>query len=203
MPGTPKKLKDRLEENLSEILQDKFILFDTCVVSKLSRSKKKSPTKEIFDFLEKVNCIPGISEHVQVEILRDQQSIESFKKTEDFLDLLFPKKNLSEDQVSKFIKKMILVDMVNQRFGLKGKQVSFVDLTISVFLHNWSDDLFLATFNINDFSPEIFDIICVLPITIKTKKSNSVTLLLGILKANKDNFDKEVNKIRDEIRKLE
>lgn len=187
MPQFSEQLVRKLDFNLREVLVGKYLLFDTCVISRLSSLKTVSPTKEIFSFLNEVNCVPGITEQVYVEYLRDHTSIEKFKKAKEFL-LKFPKKILETNRVNGFYEKMIIIDKINQQNGYRGKQVSFVDLTLAVFLQHWSENLFLATFNIKDFCHKIFDIICVLPLV-----CGKELLLLGIIKANakKFNFEKE------------
>jgi len=183
------QLTNELNVNLGEILASKYILFDTCVVSRLSNSKTKSPTTEIFDFLNDIKCIPGISEQIYVEYLRDHQNSQSFEKAREFLSK-FPRKTLSSNRIPNFDERMIIIDRINQNYGYRAKQISYVDLTIAVFLHYWPDNLFLATFNIKDFCHKIFDVIYVMPVIF----GNNLELL-GIIKANRENLTAENKKL--------
>lgn len=189
MSQTSEQLTNLLEIQLKEILSDQYLLFDTCVISSLSGSKSESPTKELFDFLNRIKCVPGISEHIYVECLRGHKSKEWFDKAKEFLNK-FPKKRVDEDRVPNFFEKMIMIDRINQKYGLDGKQVSYVDLSTSVFLHNWPGNLFLATFDIKDFSHKIFDIFYIIPLII-----NNELCSLGIIKANKANFLQEKSRL--------
>lgn len=189
------KLVDKLNRDLVDVLVNKYLLFDTCVVSRLVSSKRDSPKKEIFDFLNTVHCIPGVSDFIYVECLRGHQSEKRFNETKNFL-VKFPKRKLNVDQVTNFNEKLVAIDRINQKYGLSGAKASYVDLTSAVFLQNWSDSLFLATFNISDFCYKIFDVVTVLPVVIPSSDGESNTrMLLGIIKANKDNFKEELSKL--------
>lgn len=195
MPYSSKQLASEFNLKLKDVLAEKYLLFDTCVISRLS--KIVSPTREIFDFLHDINCVPGMTEQIYVECLRDHGSAEAFNRTKEFLlDSPFSSKKLTVDRVSNFYEKMLLIDRVNQNNGYKGRQVSFVDLTIAVFLQHWPESLFLATFNIKDFCHKIFDIIYVMPLV-----CNEELLLLGIIKANAERFKVEKGKIEKTLRK--
>jgi len=190
MSSTLEQLKARLERDLSEHLSGKYLMFDTCVMSKLSSvgDGEKSITAEIFSFANRINCIPGVSEYIQVEFLRSHQNYQKFIEAQKFLDK-FAKKRLGENDVPNFYENMITIDRINQKHDLKG--ASFVDLTSAVFLQHWPNSLFFVTANIKDFlCGRLFDIISVIPVI-----SGHTTNLLGVIKANKDGFIEERGKL--------
>ena len=189
MRNSIEQLTSKLTAELAADLTNKYLMFDTCVISTLTSLKSESPTKEIFDFLNEIKCVPGISEHIYVECLRGQQSVIFIGKTKEFLSK-FSRRRLAENQVPEFHEKMISVDRINQKYGINGKQASYVDITTSVFLQQWPNDLFLATFNIKDFCPKIFKLVSIIPLILSHKLQ-----LLGIIQADKEAFREEKNNL--------
>ncbi len=136
-------------------LNQKHILFDSCVVGELFRSP--DALKELIELFEKEECILCINDFIKLEFMRIARKKTEYDRLEQFLDRHFSKLPTIPD----IYKEAFQLASVYNLCDIGKKQISTTDCLNGVFLSKYPENLLLLTFDLYDYPLEIFNRISV------------------------------------------
>ena len=132
-------------------LNQKHILFDSCVVGELF--KDVYSLKDLLESFEKNGCVLCVNNFVKLEFLRIAKKKNEYKQLEEFLNKHFFLLPTTPDIYENAFQLASIYNLCD----VGKKQISITDLFNGTFLHKYSQNLLLLTFDIYDYPLEIFN----------------------------------------------
>lgn len=132
-------------------LNQKHILFDSCVVGELFKSS--GALKELIELLENNECVLCINDFIKLEFMRIAKNEVEYDKLERFLAKYFFKLPTTPDIYEIAFRLASIYNLCHT----EKNQISITDCFNGVFLSKYFKNLLLITFDLYDYPIEIFN----------------------------------------------
>ena len=169
-----------------------WVIFDTCSISKITIIGNATPI--ISPILDKIGSFtPVITSLIRLEYLRKANSKNELEKFKEYLSLNYSEINLSsrEDRYDIYQLSSEIACVCKYIRPDHYKHIQITDFIHGGLLRRYPQNLFLLTFDINDFSEPIFKIL-----HHESIKINKNLEIWALYRFNKEGFDNLYEKFK-------
>ncbi|OGD62039.1 hypothetical protein A2160_00555 [Candidatus Beckwithbacteria bacterium RBG_13_42_9] len=178
-------MKSYYDDNLlASKLKGSYLFFDTDVLIALTYYQPL--LNDFLSLLQNIECSFLIIPSVQFEFTRGSETIEKYNERLEYLKKYFVtypiEKHLDSEDMKEYI---VVLQRIIGSFKPGQKTMSYTDFLLSACLYKFKSHSYLITENHRDFTPSIFDRLCLVTLDTENDIRN-----LGIYNLSLEKFSK-------------
>lgn len=149
-------------------IKNKSLLLDTCIIIESARDlvREKSFNEHFYSQVKSNNITPLIDDTIELEFLRGANTKEALIRKRTYLEKFLGE---SAEFILPVNKEIITsarrISNLYRFCNVKEDKISLADCLIAAQIKKYNHSVFLATLNHSDFPIDLFDRVCLVPIS--------------------------------------